>query len=245
MLTLVTVPAIVLLVLLLAVMAIVALSGYFPSFQVIQIGINLILVAITLAYWIATLSIARSSEYAAKSAEVQARASLEMCKEMNEQRLAASRPMVIQKSVQKSAFEERASEEDWSVLRSDYFSHFVVMNVGNGPAIEVEVSLMDKDKNPFHSVRETYLRAGEQREFREFRHDLANRQEATYYLACEYKRVSSSTPVEAWDQTWLPFKLTKASRPGEMYITPGELEFKSEVPEKDRIDAFGSKSKPK
>jgi len=42
----------------------------------------------------------------------------------------------------------------------------------------------------------------------------------------------------------LPFKLSKSSEKGKIYVVAGELEFK-EATEKERIDAFSSRSKPK
>jgi len=162
---------------------------------------------------------------------------------MKEQMSISSRPLIIQKPECKLKAGFPNIDIDRRELRSDYFSHFVVMNVGNGPAIEVEVSLMDKEKNRLHSIRETFLRAGEQRDFEDFHADLVNREESTYYLVCEYKRVFPPTSGLNWDQTWLPFRLVKSSKEGEIYVAPGELSL-CEVQEKDRIDAFGSRSKP-
>ena len=45
---------------------------------------------------------------------------------------------------------------------------------------------------------------------------------------------------KTWEQTWLPFQLSKSSEAGRIYVAPGELEFRV-VQEKDRIRAFTNK----
>ena len=161
-----------------------------------------------------------------------------MANEMREQRLMASRPVIIQKAVRK----EEGPRLLGPVLRSDYFSHFEIYNAGNGPAIELEIATVDQKRDYVHARRETFLRAGD---LRDFPTDLALLEENTpYHLVCEYQGIFSRVGKETWYQTWLPFKVDKASKEGEVYVTAGKLEFK-EVTEKDRIDAFISRSKPK
>jgi len=46
-----------------------------------------------------------------------------------------------------------------------------------------------------------------------------------------------------WAQTWLPFKLKKASKGSEVYVVPGELEFKFNIAEEDKIKIFSNKPK--
>ena len=87
--------------------------------------------------------------------------------------------------------------------------------------------------------RETVLRAGEELEFK----PMLNRPEGTYYLCCQYKQVSSESDEDTWDQTWLPFNLSKASKEGEIYVALGELEFKFGIPNKDKLSIFTSKPK--
>lgn len=172
-----------------------------------------------------------TAEYA-KSAAEQAGASRKMAEEVREQRLMASRPIIIQKAVHE--------KEVWESSTSDYLSHFEIYNAGNGPAMELEISLLNKERDLLGAMRETFLRAGEPPiKFRPF--NLAGLEESTYYLACEYQPVFSRTT----EQTWLPFKLVKSSTEGKVYVAPGELEFKSGVSEKARIDAFSNRSKPK
>ena len=166
----------------------------------------------------------------------QARASVKMAEEMKEQRVTVSRPVVVQKAVHEKDIYEGSTK--------DYFSHFEAYNKGNGPAIEVEISLLDNDKNLIESHRKSFLGAGEPPiEFRPT--SLATRREnSTCYLVCEYQSILSSGPRKMWYQTWLPFKPSKSSEKDKIYVVAGELEFK-EATEEERIDAFSSRSKPK
>jgi hypothetical protein len=186
-------------------------------------------------------------------ARKQANASVEMAKEMREQRVMASRPFIIQRAEQKKAVAK--------IITTDYFSHFEIYNTGNGPAIEVEASLLNEEKSILYSERQSYLRTGESVKLLpvEFEKEqalpdveppvklvpihLIARDKQTY-LVSEYQNIFSDRKNPTWYQTWLPFKASKASKKGEIYVEPGELEFR-EVNKKDRIDAFGSKSKPK
>lgn len=180
------------------------------------------LVAVTMAYAI--------------SAHEQAEASKRMTEEMKEQRLAALQPIIIQKAEYKAGDLHSGDEE----LPSNYFSHFVVWNAGNGPAIEVQISLFDGQESHLVSYRETFMRPGEQREFP---FNLVSRPEGKHYLVCDYRRIFSATGHESWDQTWLPFELVKASKKGEVYVRPDELEFRFNIPKGKIIGAFRSKPK--
>jgi len=186
---------------------------------------------------IGTLALAVAAAVYGWHARKQADASVEMAKEMREQRVMASRPVIIQKAVVKTETELRTfGSRDW-------FSHFQVYNAGNGPAIEVEISLLNREKTPIHSQRKTFLRAGAPPiEFSPS--ELASLEKSTYYLVSEYQSIFSRGPQQTWYQTWLPFETTEASEKGKIYVIPGELETK-EVTDKDRINAFGSRSKPK
>jgi len=185
------------------------------------------------------------------AAKKQATASVKMAEEMREQRIMASRPVIIEKAVHKTEYKTEYKDVPYlvsKVLRrtavSDHFSHFEVYNAGNGPAIELIISLLNKEKASMHSQRKTFLRAGEPPiEFRPS--NIVNLEESiTYYLVCEYQSILSSSPRKMWYQTWLPFKPSKSSEKGKIYVVAGELEFK-EATEKERIDAFSSRSKPK
>lgn len=171
------------------------------------------------------------------SSQRQANASAKMTEEMREQRVMASRPVIIQKAVVETETELRTfGSRDW-------FSHFQVYNAGNGPAIEVEISLLNREKTPIHSQRKTFLKASEPPiEFSPT--ELASLEKSTFYLVCEYQGIFSRGTQPTWYQTWLPFETVEASEKGKIYVKPGELEFR-EVHEKDRIDVFGARSKPK
>lgn len=178
------------------------------------------LVAVTMAYVFFTYQ--------------QVQASKEMISETKEQRFASLQPIVILKTARKPM----AGVEMTLGLRSEYFSHFVVWNAGNGPAIEIEMALLDNNQNLLQGQRETFLRPGEEYCFTP---GLGHYHEGKYYVVCQYKRVISPTAEEVWDQTWLPFNLSKASKEGEVYTAPGELDFKFGLSTRDKIDAFTSK----
>lgn len=198
--------------------------------QGVQILLTFTLVCVTAVY------VRRTAEIAGATKE-QANASLKMVGEMREQRIIESRPIIIQKSVVETETEFR------SFGSKDWFSYFEIYNAGNGPAIELEISLMNNDKTPLHSQRKSYLRTGDTPIKFELK-ELSEFEESTFYLISEYKSIISTTHQPTWYQTWLPFKTSKASEGGRIYIIPGELEFR-EVTEKDRIDVFSSRSKPK
>ena len=197
------------------------------------------LIAVTTIYAYSTMQIARASK--------------EQAEEMKEQRVMASRPVIAQKAQQKKVID--------GAIVTDYFSHFEIYNAGNGPAIEVEISLLNEEKKLIYSERESYLRAGEtvkllatefgkeqplpniEPPIRLHPINLAVREKCTY-LVSEYQSIYSLGEKPMWYQTWLPFEVRRASKEGEIYVIPGELEFR-EVTETGRINAFGSGSKPK
>ena len=174
------------------------------------------------------------------SAHKQAESSAQTVVQMREQILMTSRAVVIQKAINKPSNTIRMSFDDTlaPILRSEYYSHFVITNIGHGPAVELEISLMGKDKNQMYSQRVTYLKPGEQIGIEDV--TLSKWEESTYYLVSEYKIAFPLDTVQKWQQTWLPFKLNKASQEGEVFVISGELEFK-EVVGKDRITVFCDK----
>ncbi|MFC1914640.1 tyrosine-type recombinase/integrase [Chloroflexota bacterium] len=139
-----------------------------------------------------------------------------------------SQPVVTIKDIRKPI------ESDTDVLESEYFSHFVVQNEGPGPAIAIEIALLDSKKEWLDTQRETRLRDNETLIFK----PVLNRPVGRYYILCQYKRVSFSDEDDTWVQTWLPFKLKKASREGELYVLLGELEFKFGILQKDKKTIF-------
>jgi len=235
------------------VIAVVAVLGRIDTAQTIQLIITFVLVLVTVAYVKRTAEIASATREQAQATKEQADASVKMAEEMREQRVMASRPVIIQRAVYKEGtFTDLGIQRIGIEKTSAYFfSHFEVYNAGNGPAIEVEISLLNKEKilianeemKPI-SWRESFLRASDPAiKFRP--PNIANLEESiTYYLVCEYQSILSQGTRKTWYQTWLPFETVEASKEGKIYVKPGELEF-YEVSEKERIDAFGSRSKPK
>ena len=189
----------------------------------IQIVLTAVLVIVTAFY--------------AWEARNQALASAQTVEEMKKQTVMQSRPMIIQKVVQRNVIQAFGTTDDKPVVNSKIFSHFQILNVGNGPAIELEVSLTDKDKNPIYSHRETYLKPSEEIKFGDVQ--LFNRKDSKFYLLCQYRPVLSLNADKMWLQTWLPLEVTKGS-PEQYYVAPGELTF-CELKEKDRINPFTNK----
>ena len=72
---------------------------------------------------------------------------------------------------------------------------------------------------------------------------MLNRPEGDYYVVCQYEQITAVDNNEVWYQTWLPFMLKRASKEGEVYVLPSELEFKFGIPKKDKIKAFFSNPK--
>lgn len=165
-----------------------------------------------------------------------ARSTHEIARETREQRLAGIQPLILQKAVQ-----TEISASDQSDFPQRYFSEFIAWNAGNGPAIELEISLLNKVKHAIAGKRETFLRADEQIVFTP---QLADRPEEQHYLVCEYKHAALPTGNEVWDQTWLPFRIAKASELRQVYVIAGELTSKFRVISKDRIDTFTKSGKP-
>ncbi len=147
----------------------------------------------------------------------QADASLRMAEEMRQQR----RPIVVQKAVPFTVIPERGS---------DYFE---IYNDGNGPAIELGIFLLGREKDRLiQKQRETFfLRAGET-PIKFYPDGLENHVNSTCYLLCQYRGVIPRDVKQIWYQTWLPFEPVKSVRGGRIIIKSGELEF-LEVPEKE------------
>ena len=160
-----------------------------------------------------------------------------MAEEMREQRVMASRPVIIEKAVYKESGLTGSQIQWLGTETSDisYFSHFDIYNAGNGPAIDVEISLLNKEKTPLDYVRNTFLRTTDP-PIKFYLPHITNLDESmTYYLICEYKSILSS---KIWYQTQLAFKPSKSSKQDELLISVvNTLEFK-EVTEEKRINAF-------
>jgi hypothetical protein len=59
--------------------------------------------------------------------------------------------------------------------------------------------------------------------------------EGQYYVVCQYKKAVSTGDVTFWNQVWLPFELTKADRPGEVYIVAENLTFRTNIRQDEKM----------
>ena len=211
-----------------------ALRGSLDAPQVINLILSFVLVLVTVIYVKRTADIARATKLQAEASRVAAEASEKSVNEIREQRLSASKPSVLQKPI-------------YSVIKTfggsrDYFSHFDVYNAGNGPAIEIEMILMNKSKEQKECHRESFLRAGEVVQF-VIGIDLSSLVGNTYYLVSQYKSINYEIE-KLYYQTWLPFEFREATtEKGRYYAIAGELEL-HQVSENDRIQASSLGSKP-
>lgn len=168
----------------------------------------------------ATIIYANRTSDIANAAKQQALSSTEMATEMREQRVMASRPVIIQKAI--------PSRVILSGIDSD---NFEVRNVGNGPAIELEILLLDKNKHLLASERRTFLRVDDD-PITFHPRGLSEKLDSNLYLLCQYKGASTTDKEKKWYQTWLPFT-AKLSQDGRRTLfTSGELLF-SESAEKE------------
>jgi hypothetical protein len=186
-----------------------------------------VLVGVTIFY-------AYQAKKASGSAKASADASVKMAEEMREQRIISSRPVIIQKAVPAKYIVER-----------DMSDAFEIYNAGNGPAIELEISLLNlnKEKPPLDKHRESFLRAGDSIKF--YPSKSVEFKESIYYVVCEYQGILSRGSKQTCYQTWLPFEIKKSGKGSKVYGEAGELRFEDGVTESERIDAFGSRGKPK
>ena len=123
------------------------------------------------------------------------------------------------------------------VMDNEYSSHFVARNEGNSAALEIELVLLDGCKKLLEGIRETALGIGESLEFK----PILSRNEGDYYVVCQYKQMTSIDNIEIWHQTWLPFTLKMATKEGEVYVVPFELDYKFGILKKAKINTFINK----
>ena len=126
----------------------------------------------------------------------------------------SQRPIVIIKVVEKKTWPEYDD-----VLRSDYFSHFVVRNEGQSPVIEIEVSLFNAENQLLEIQKESVLGVKEELALK----PMVKLAEGSYQLICKYVGINSKQAM----QTILPFKVKMASKVGEIYIIPETLKFQN------------------
>jgi len=189
-----------------------------------QTLLTIALVAVTAVYAWSTDKIAKATKEQAEATRQQAEASMKMAD-------VASRPYIIQTAAYNSA-----KSGSPPVLDYDLY------NAGNGPAIELEISVFDKENKRRSSEKRSFLRGSDSIKSR-FDWDLTTYIGSTCYLVSEYQSLHSHDSKK-WYQTWLPFMIGQSQGTNEIIVLLGDLEFR-EVSEKDRIDAFGRMSKPK
>ncbi len=143
-----------------------------------------------------------------------ASSSVKMAEEMKEQRIMSSRPVIIQKAVPLRFIDEDTGPSD----------NFHIYNAGNGPAIGLEILLLDKDKKLLIKQRETFLRTGDAiKDF--YPTVLGEHVNSDCYLLCRYQSIQSIGTKPSWYQTWLRFKPVKSQSKDYIYVQSGELEF--------------------
>ena len=140
--------------------------------------------------------------------------------------------IIIIKCIEKSVNRENNGE-----LINDYYSHFIARNEGSRSAVEVELALLDYERNVLDSYRETILEMGEELRFQ----PVLGRPNDRYYILCQYKQIVLCDSKEIISHTCLPFDLRKSSRKDEKYVISGELEFRFVIPSKDRVAIFPKK----
>jgi hypothetical protein len=171
--------------------------------QAIQIILTFALVSVTAVYVRRTGDIANGTKK-------QAEASMKMAEEMKEQRIMTSRPIIVQRA------RERAYDSD----------DFEIFNIGNGPAIELEIMVLDNNKMQKYFQRHTFFIQDPEKpiEFPPLSLETYNSfLDTICYLVSQYRSVDTK---QIWYQTWLPF-IPKISQSGDrIIITAQELEFR-------------------
>jgi len=190
------------------------LSNYNEFFSGISTGVSAVVAAVLVGVIIMQAIASRK----------QAEASVKMAEETRQQR----RPIVVQEMVAPKGFRYKIAADDATEgIKSDCFG---IQNVGNGPAIELEMILLNKDKKMCQEERKTFLRADDS-PIVFYPSNLVENLNTTCYVLCRYRGVPSSNEAQLWYETWLPFTPVKSQSGNYIYVKPKELEF-YEVTEK-------------
>ena len=162
----------------------------------------------------------------------------------------ATRPLLVVRAVDRGGVslyeadtpkEPKIEQSGAQRPMASHFSHFELYNAGTGPAIGLEISLMNKDKVILQSQSVGFLRNNEQALSYV---PIKVETDKIYYLVSEYESIRSrATQNPVWYQTWLPFMPLKCTDKKMVNISVGEMAFK-EVSLSERIDAFPSNLKP-
>ncbi|MFC1986952.1 hypothetical protein ACFLVH_00145 [Chloroflexota bacterium] len=188
--------------------------------DIIQIVLMGLLVIVTGIY-------AWRTHVMSKATSKQADASVKMAEEMREQR----RPIVVQEAIEpKGAAISFGDAEDIEITPSDYFQ---IHNIGNVPAIELEIILLkSKEKKLPEIQKKTFLRSDAETPVVFTPHGLEEFTGQTCYLLCRYRSVLSPDEKQIWYETWLPFTPKKSQRGDRIIIAPEELYFCEEFEKK-------------
>ncbi|MFC1874520.1 hypothetical protein ACFLYX_04380, partial [Chloroflexota bacterium] len=157
-----------------------------------------------------TVGLVIATGFYAVSAKRQADANMKMAEEMREQR----RPIVVAEAVSSGVL----NGVEFDYAKADIFK---VRNLGNNPAIELEVLLLNQGERLLGSERRTFLaQTDEPIEF--WPSGLEGQLNYTCYLVCRYR---SSDEGKMCYLTKLPFVPKKSQRGDRIIIEPQELEF--------------------
>ena len=132
-----------------------------------------------------------------------------MAEEMWKDRQQTSRPVIVIGCMQEPAFE--------------------ICNDGSGPAVNLEIRVLDKDENCLDEKTVLFLRAGATMKFSPDI-PLVNQAGSTCYLLCRYWTVLSKGTEPPRYRTGLPFEIRKSSRgQDKIIVSPAKLLFGDEA----------------
>jgi hypothetical protein len=98
--------------------------------------------------------------------------------------LLVSQPLILQKPVYSTISLDQ--------FGSGYFSHFLVINAGDAPAIELACTVSRDKKTSLLADRATFLRSGEEKRVI---FNLAGLEKGQYYFITDYLRLSTASSV--------------------------------------------------
>jgi hypothetical protein len=175
------------------------------------------LVVVTMLYAYFTMEVANATRN-------QADASIRMAEEMRAQTVMGSRPITIPRPVHAPNLSDiyKGQPNEW-------FQFFEVYNAGNGPAVNLEVAMLNEKKAMQELQLQPFLRAGEHITFTPS--NLSGYTGSNCYVLCRYQSVLSKAEPQVWYETWLSFKPTKSQTADKVYVASNELKFQ-EVSEK-------------
>jgi len=136
-------------------------------------------------------------------------------------------PLVIIRDVMKPTWGDANK-----VMANEYFSHFIARNEGKCPAVDISIVLFDDKQRLLEDMREAAIGIGETLKYK----PLLNRPGGQYFVVCQYKQLSVGDAEEVWYQTWLPFRLKRATKEGEVYVIPGSLEVRGAGSDEEKVE---------